>query len=188
MTQRLGVRLVLSLCAVCSGAAAPVLASNFGSINAGADVSWLTNNGVLNVIQRDLTATYATGLNDAIDNYNTVFSAAWTASTWADTTCSDLFADVCVFDSNYGPNGLLGWTECIGTTSGSHPSMECSLTRISINEYYWPPAQRTACHELGHSVGLRHSSESTSCMRSTNDGGTSAVLSTHDKVHLIDNY
>lgn len=37
------------------------------------------------------------------------------------------------------------------------------------------------CHEIGHSVGLRHTSNTQSCLNVNN---TSQVLSQHDKDHI----
>lgn len=171
------------------GTALPALASNFGSIQSGSDTGWLTDNGTVIVTQINLESATTTGVNNAVANYNTVFSSTFGVSTWADTACTDVPADMCVYDSYYG--ATLPWNavvSCIGTTSGSHPNKVCTVTEILINLSKNLGAQRLACHEMGHSVGLRHSSESASCMKDTSAGGTSAVLSSHDKNHLATFY
>jgi predicted Zn-dependent protease len=66
--------------------------------------------------------------------------------------------------------------------------MQCSVDWVNINLTYSPPATRVACHELGHAMGLRHNLDTSSCVMSSADGGTSQYLSTHDKDHLTNNY
>lgn len=102
--------------------------------------------------------------------------------------CPDEDWDVCVFDSDYGDNGFNGWNQCAGDTSGAHPNRRCSLGFVKINLYFSPPAKRIACHELGHSIGLRHSGNDASCMKTTQDGGSSARLANHDVGHVDDEY
>ncbi len=91
---------------------------------------------------------------------------------------------MCVWDWDYGDNGLNGWNACVGTTNGAHPNQKCTQQWVKINLFYNPPPQRIACHEMGHSVGLRHSDDQASCMKSTAAGGNSNVLTAHDKSHL----
>ena len=43
-----------------------------------------------------------------------------------------------------------------------------------------------ACHEMGHTVGLQHTSNSNSCMEAT--GYTPLDLSNHDVDHINGNY
>ncbi len=165
-------------------------ASNWGSsgnpgVSGTTNGVWLTNNGAWNVGRRDLTSTYSTGVAQAVNNeYDpTDLSASLTSP----ASCPDDNYDVCVFDSDYGDNGFNGWHQCAGTTTGSHPNQVCSLGFVKINLFYSPPPKRIACHELGHDVGLRHTSNTASCMMTTADGGTSAQLAAHDRGH-INNY
>lgn len=177
------------------GAAASVHAYNFGSAGAAGDDYpltgslngvWLTNNNIFFVNKVALTATYSTGVDQAMAQMETAATGFFT--TVETTTCSDPLHDVCVYDSDYGDNGLNGWNACAGATSGSHPNQECSLCYSRINTRYNPPAQRIACHEIGHAAGLLHTSEQASCMKSTSIGGNSAVYSTHDANHLTVEY
>lgn len=169
----------------------PAMATNFGSAGtAGSSGTtngvWLTNNYFWNVGRRNLTATYSTGVYQAVEEEyepSDMDGAALTPD-----SCPDSGYDVCVYDYNYGDNGLNGWNACAGTTSGSHPTQRCSLDYVRINTYYSPPAKRIACHELGHSVGLRHTSDSASCLKRTADGGTSSDLTSHDRTHLNNTY
>jgi hypothetical protein len=105
-----------------------------------------------------------------------------------ESSCVDLGWDVCVYDDNYGDNGLDGWNACTtGTDSGSHPDMVCSLDVARINTFYSPPPFEVACHELGHTVGLRHTTSTTSCMQSplsVND----TTYNSHDVGHINSNY
>jgi hypothetical protein len=100
--------------------------------------------------------------------------------------CTDASNDACVFDSTYGANGFAGWNACVGTTSGSHPTQTCSLDYVRLNQTYTWNVANLACHELGHSVGLRHSTESTSCMVTPLNGST--ITTTHDRGHLNTQY
>lgn len=52
---------------------------------------------------------------------------------------------------------------------------------MRINTFFSPPANRIVCHEVGHSVAVRHTSNNYSCMKRTVDGGTSQVLTEHDQ-------
>ena len=166
-------------------------ATNFGSAGtAGTSGTtngvWLSNNNFWNVGRRSLSATYSTGVFNAVeDEYE---PTDLTANPLTPSSCPDSGYDVCVYDADYGDNGLNGWNACAGVTSGSHPDQQCSLSWVRINLEYSPPAKRIACHELGHSLGLRHTSTQASCMKRTADGGNSSDLTAHDRSHINSNY
>ena len=168
-------------------------ANNFGSVgDVGASGTtngvFLTTDSSWSVAKVNLTNTYSNGVSSAVSQqFN---PTDLTVSLFSPPDCGGSFGtyDLCVLDSSYGDNGLLGWSACSGPASGSHPTMVCGTSYVRINTYYSPPAVRIACHEMGHSLGLRHTSESTSCLKRTADGGTSAALSAHDKDHLNAQY
>jgi hypothetical protein len=125
------------------------------------------------VAKREMTSTYSAGVDAAlVDEYGPtdLYVLNQTSS-----TCSDASHDTCVYDNTYGDNGLNGWNSCAGSGQivGAHPNQVCTLSWVRLNQSASPPAKRIACHELGHSVGLRHTTSSTSCLRATADGGTS---------------
>ena len=76
--------------------------------------------------------------------------------------------DVLVTDSNYGFNNILGWVECLpgSATSGSHPYRRCDKQKLRLNGSYaslittWQARRSLSCHEIGHTVGLRHTTRS----------------------------
>lgn len=92
-------------------------------------------------------------------------------------------------DSNYGNNGVYGWNACYpGGTSGSHPNQTCSNDWVRLNTYAYaqrPSNDALACHELGHAVGLRHTT-ATSCLNTTLPGST--VLTDHYRTHINGHY
>lgn len=178
-------------------ALAPVaLASNFGSggtpgTGGTTNGVWLTPNANWAVAEVNLTAGYSTQLlNTLVADYaptdlnvngpNAVTSCTG-SSPW----------DLCVFDSNYGDNGLYGWNACAGSVAGSHPNQTCSLDWVRLNLF--PPLtnnlrRSNACHEVGHAVGLRHpaaGTNTTSCMVVEI---INLSLSGHDRNHLNAQY
>ena len=167
---------------------AATAATNFGSqgtAGSGGTTNgvWLTPDVTWTVARVSLENAYFDAVTSAVQNqYGPTDLSAFL---YTATFCSDASHDECVFDSDYGDNGLNGWNACAGSVIGQHPTQECSMDYGRINLHYSPPAGHIACHEIGHSVGLRHSTESGSCLVS---GGPSAVLTTHDKGHLNANY
>ena len=102
---------------------------------------------------------------------------------------ADPLPDVIVHDFNYPlfPS-LAGWVNCPPDntgTGGTDPNRWCRGQTLVLNSYlYWfdnsvfdTDAQRRniACHEMGHTVGLRHRAELTSCMYTYAGAGAAAV-------------
>ncbi len=179
-----------ALATVIGPTATPAFASNFGSagssgITGTTNGVWLTTNASFVVGRISLTATYSAAVTTVMNNQ---FNPTDLNVSIASPSYCDSSIDTCIFDSNYGDNGLNGWNACDGPTSGSHPTMRCGTQWVRINEYYSPPANRIVCHEVAHSVGLRHTQEQSSCVKSTADGGNSASLSTHDRGHINATY
>lgn len=113
----------------------------------------------------------------------------------ADTTCSACTSqDVLITDGNYGDNGVVAWNSCPGTATvtGVHPERTCYGQIVRYNngaypEYYNSTLKRyrLGCHELGHTVGLRHNEFDTAVISCLNRYvRTSNDFTAHDLEHL----
>jgi hypothetical protein len=99
-------------------------------------------------------------------------------------------ADVQVFDADYGDFNVWGWVWCPPTswTSGSHPYKACRPQWLRFNLYYLTAfdtqleRRYMACHEFGHTLGLRHTSDTASCMKA--NVALVTTLTTHDISHI----
>lgn len=115
----------------------------------------------------------------------------------------DTLPDVIVSDAMYAQyNGVAGWTNCPGTntgTGGTHPNWWCRGQTIVFNTYmywYWSDFFDTdnqrrfmACHEMGHSVGLRHRTDTKStCMWYQAGDSAEPWLGSHDISHINAKY
>lgn len=93
-------------------------------------------------------------------------------------------------DYNYTVNWPIAWTDCppASAEGGSHPNRWCQPSKIRFNGdrrgYYDTSFERVAiaCHEIGHTIGLRHTSNTNSCMHAYPQ--TSNVISGHDVDHI----
>jgi matrixin len=190
--------LVLSIAFLVLALAHPVNATNFGSNTAAGgtpahscDTSHssqcIANNGNHAVFDFNLNAGWHTAVNNAIVvHYDPVtdVSAAWTTN----SSTADAYGN----HGSYGVNGQWGWTLCSGsaTYGGSDPDRWCKYQWMTFNDSYaQTPTQKDAiaCHELGHTLGLRHSNESSaSCM--IKDQRTWWALSDHDRTRLNQQY
>lgn len=106
------------------------------------------------------------------------------------TTGSD--DDVYAYNANYGLTGIWAWTQCVSgaTYGGTDPSRWCKPQWLDYNTSYAQTAsqaQAISCHEMGHTLGLQHSNESSgSCM--IKNQRTINILSAHDKSMIAGHY
>lgn len=173
---------LLAAAVIAFSPAAVASASNFGSEGtAGGSIYnngvWLTSNSTLSVTRLELSATYSNAVQSILmGQYDPTDLSVIVA-----TTDACYWYDVCYMDYYYGDGLLQAWTYCAGTTSGSHPNQVCSQIYVIIDNVWNPPANHTICHETGHSVGLRHSDDTSSCLHKE---PYSSVLTNHDRAHI----
>lgn len=111
-----------------------------------------------------------------------------------DELSSSSGADVIVMDAFTNLMGVTAWTECADgtTTVGADPNVYCrpQWLRYDLADTadYDTVGERNsiACQEMGHTLGLRHSSSTSSCLytyRTTQSG-----LVQHDNDELNAHY
>ncbi len=184
-------------------------ASNFGSTSCGGrppNCVHLANNRYHAVRYRHLGETNTSredipGIRDA---------ATWVLANVYDATDlsayrddRDTAPDVIMDDFSYSAfPGLAGWVNCPDDNTGrggAHPNRWCRGQTLTLNSYlYWATdgvfdtaAQRRSviCHELGHSVGLRHRTDTTgTCMWTFAGDGAASTLDRHDRSHVNSHY
>lgn len=150
----------------------------------------LGNNKWHYIYDEFMDPTLRTSLRWARDNVYDPTDLVALTGTWQ---VHDVFAT----SADYGNNGLYGWVDCpaSATTTGSNPNRTCYGQTLYLNQYsgyafaFDTENERRfqACHELGHTVGLRHPTSSyTTCM---NTGALSTTsLHSHDINHINSHY
>lgn len=190
---RVGTALVLAFTWV-TVSVQPVAASNFGSASCTGGTPTIPTN-CLSVGHNYIHKIYAVNLlvgmyNATVSSVNDDYNPTdLQASMSSDPNNTDVF----VYDDYYS-YALAGWAVCPAGASqgGSHPDHWCIGQGVYYNlnatDYVADAGSRAylACHELGHTVGLRHSGESASCMTVNTPNGSS-LLTAHDVAH-INNY
>lgn len=174
----------------------PALGANFGSAGTpgtGGTTNgvWLTPNATWTVAEVGLVARFEAGL-DATLTVDYVPTDLFVVENWNVPSCTGSSGyDLCVFDNNYGDNGVYGWNVCAGFVNGTHPTQVCTMDWVRFNLFF--PTnnnqKRTlACHEVGHSVGLRHPDDGTNTTSCMNYDWSNLSLTGHDKSHINATY
>lgn len=193
------IRVVIPLAAfVVAFGGSVAYATNFGSTAAGGSpvnqVS-LANNKHHRVDFFDTTTRIGNITQWALNNQFPRFDFTWQFVDGNDY-------DVRVADSNFGDNGVIGWVNCPAgaTETGSNPNRRCYGQRLNYNLYngyegQWDTqfgGRNMACHELGHTVGLRHEAagDNPSCMKTdaTPDNSDASTYSGEDVNHVLANH
>lgn len=190
--------------------APPAGATNFGSTTCGSgsppNCVSLANNRYHAVRYRHLGETASSredipGIRDAANWVLKNVYDATDMSAYHDD--DDSRPDVIMDDFSYsGFSGIAGWVNCPSDNtgqSGSNPNRWCRGQTLTLNSYlYWADTgvfdtatqrRNVVCHELGHTVGLRHRSDSRdSCMWTYAGAGAAAGLDGHDRAHVNGRY
>lgn len=137
-------------------------------------------------------AGMATSFQIAMDDYE---SATDVVTTKADNATTD----VTVTDYSYPTyQGVLGWVDCYPSspTSGTDPNRRCDRQVLRFNAATsasnWDTAAKRrslSCHEIGHTLGLRHPTAAQgaadSCMKAPfSTGDFEQLTSFHDDDHI----
>lgn len=119
-------------------------------------------------------------------------------STFNDGTCKSN-TDICFYDADYKAypwiqsvswwathNGLAHCNRASGVFGlGNRCQRWYVLFDIaSMNGMTTSEIQELGCHEVGHTVGLKHTSNDASCMKTDAAGRSSKTLSGHDIAHV----
>lgn len=99
-------------------------------------------------------------------------------------------SDVTVMDAFYGDTGWAGRAVCqetLATYGITDGYQTCVHNHVQINQSSDNGTdsnyrKAVVCHELGHTVGLRHTSDTSSCLR--NPAQVTVALNDHDKAHI----
>ena len=175
----------------------PLAANTFGAVTCNTDLSsqCVSNNGAHYYRYISLTSGMESAATWVFTNtYDPITDVVANETTDVDLT------DVWLTDGSYGTNGYRAWVKCAETATygGSGVGRWCKAQGVWLNNGEYPGEYDTyaerrfvACHEVGHSLGLHHSSDVASCMKDLplNYSGTYEYnLTTHDETHLTDWY
>jgi len=100
-------------------------------------------------------------------------------------TSSNGDTDVIVTDDYYGTGQWAAWWYCSATVSGD--SSKCNQGHIVLNLSWGTANTALTCQEIGHGVGLDHSTSTGSCMYQDNTVAGSDY-DAHDKGHINGRY
>jgi predicted Zn-dependent protease len=150
------------------------------------------NNNDLIIFGSPLAQSHKDAINFAIADYNAKNPGI---VLYISVLGPDL-VDVIVSDTTVVGNGSWAWGQCRSpaTTGGTNPDAWCYPVLLKWNlayeasKYPGTTAKRdVACHELGHTMGLRHSNETSgTCM--INASTTFTTMSAHDQTMIAGQY
>jgi hypothetical protein len=92
--------------------------------------------------------------------------------------------DVVAYDTTYSNEAWWGLWTCEVLVAGS--ATDCNRGTLRLNLRFGTPTTAVTCHEVGHSVGLDHSTLTTSCMQA--GAGVANDYDTHDRSHINGHY
>lgn len=169
----------------------PAVASNFGSTGSTGTAGttngvFLSDNRYYEVGRISMLSTYSSGVYSAANNQYGLRTDLY-ATIRSPSSCDFSVQDVCVYDYYYGDNGYQGWNACAGGVSAPHPDMVCYVQYVKINLSYAPDPEAIACHELGHTLGLRHTSSTSTCLYNP-PNSSRRTISSHDIDHINARY
>ena len=177
---------VFAVLAISVSVANPAQASNFGA--------YYADNADHYYARVNLTADGVTAANWGV----TELDSKTDVSTFNDGTCkSD--TDICFYDANYETDPWIKSSSWWATHNGlAHCNRATGLFGLGnrckrwfvlfdvadMNDMTTWEVQELGCHEVGHTVGLKHTDSAESCMKTDRAGRISRTLSQHDIVHL----
>jgi hypothetical protein len=195
---------VPALAVALSSTALAAGASNFGSTNGcgyetgnsgynpPTNCVSLANNSV-HAVRLEVVGNQWAGMDTAVINALSTDYNPTDLSAYVDQ--SDPLPDVLVYDLDYGGGFPPAWADCPAdntSNTGSNPTRRCRGQKVRFNGSWEASYVNTAstreglaCHELGHTVGLRHSTsgEWNSCMEGMPHQNTSGLFYRHDVLH-----
>lgn len=168
----------------------PAFATNFGSTTCSGTprncVNLLKNtNGSAQIGFFSVPAGFTNAVLNRITN---VYTSATTDVEFTNIGNASPTNGVLVWEVDNPATSFVAWVDCYGAQTGSNPNKRCQVIALYANSDNFDTSvngnyqKGIACHELGHTVGLRHTS-GTSCLVNP-PSGTRLTLPAHDKNHL----